>query len=228
MHHTTNEGRIDCMNSVVKALVVDDHPLFAQATKQILEQIEQVEVVGVVGNGQKCMELVEMHRPKLVFLDYHLPDQPGSKVAAQIKARFPETHVVVFTGIDVTDMFNNLVELGVSGVISKESSEVAIKNMVSCVLDNHTMLPLSLFHQTRLVTGKSAEEAQLTGDEIEMMSMIVNGYTHEQIADQIHVSKRSVDNYLKKIYEKFGVKTKVQAIEKFVQSKYYSDSIKGE
>jgi DNA-binding NarL/FixJ family response regulator len=58
--------------------------------------------------------------------------------------------------------------------------------------------------------------------------MLVRGATHEQIANEIYVSKRSVDNYLKKIYEKLEVKSKVQAIEKFVQSKYYTDSIRGD
>ena len=215
------------MSNVVKALVVDDHPLFAQATKQILDQMDRIEVIGIVGNGEMCMQMVEQHRPELVFLDYNLPDMPGSKIAEQIIKKYPGTHVIIFTGIDVTDMFNTLVEIGVSGIISKESSERAINNMVNCILDNHTMIPLMLFHRTRIVDGSSSEDVNLTSDEIDIMCMIVNGYTHEQVAEQIHVSKRSVDNYLKKIYGKFGVKSKAQAIEKFVQSKYYSDFTRG-
>lgn len=214
------------MKDKIKALVVDDHPLFAHATKQILEQVECVLEVGVVGSGSSCLEYIDEHHPDLIFLDYHLPDQPGSTVAEQIKLRSPHVHIIVFSGVDLSEMFNNLVEIGVSGIISKESSERTIKNMVYCVLDNHTVLPLSLFHQARLSTRSSSSDIVLTIDEISIMNMIVNGFTHEQVAERIHVSKRSVDNYLKKIYEKFAVKTKVQAIEKFVQSKYYSDSMR--
>ena len=215
------------MDEVVKAVVVDDHPLFAQATKQILDQIENVEVVGVVGNWQKCLEYVEKFRPGLVFLDFYLPDQPGSDVAQQIKERYPETHIIIFTGIDVTDMYNQLVEIGVSGIITKEAGGTAIRNIVNCVLDNHTMLPMSVFHKTRIFSVKESEDVQLTDYEINIMHMIVNGLTHEQVAERIHVSKRSVDNYLRKIYSKLGVRTKIQAIERFVQSKYYSDTVRG-
>lgn len=216
------------MKDNIHALVVDDHPLFARATQQILEQVDCIREVGVVGSGTSCLEYIDKHPPDLVFLDYHLPDQPGSEVAEQIKLRCPDIHIIIFSGVDLSDMFNNLVEIGVSGIISKESSESTIKHMIYSVIDNHTMLPLSLFHQARLYTGSSPSDVVLTLDEVNIMNMIVNGFTHEQVAERIHVSKRSVDNYLKKIYDKFSVKTKVQAIEKFVQSKYYADSAREE
>lgn len=60
------------------------------------------------------------------------------------------------------------------------------------------------------------------------MSMVVKGYTHEQIAERIFMSKRSVDNYLKKIYDKLGVSSKTRAIEKFVQSHYYQELLRRE
>jgi DNA-binding NarL/FixJ family response regulator len=67
------------------------------------------------------------------------------------------------------------------------------------------------------------EFVDLSPDEIQIMTLLVKGVTHEQIADQIHVSKRSVDNYLKKIYDKLDVTSRIQAIEKFVRSPMYVD-----
>jgi DNA-binding NarL/FixJ family response regulator len=215
------------MMKKVKTLVVDDHPLFAQATKQILQEIESIDCIGVVGNGAECLRFIRNERPDLIFLDYHLPDEPGSVLAQKIKDALPAVKIVIFTGIDIADMFNHLIKIGVSGIISKESSEATIRNMVNCILDNHTVLPLSVFHQTRLVLENSVAELELTEDEITIMRMIVGGHTHDQIAVSIHVSKRSVDNYLKRIYDKLGVKSKVQAIEKFVQSKYYAEAVQG-
>lgn len=214
------------MKEKIRALVVDDHPLFARATQQILQQVDCISEVGVVGSGRACLEYIEGHKPDLILLDYHLPDQPGSEIAEKIKKLHPHMHIIIFSGVDLTEMYNNLVDIGVSGIISKESSERTIKNMIYCALDNHTVLPLSLFHQTKLSNRLATSDIQLTVDEVDIMNMIVNGLTHEQIAERIHVSKRSVDNYLKKIYEKFSVRTKVQAIEKFVQSKYYSESVR--
>ncbi|TMV45894.1 response regulator transcription factor [Paenibacillus mesophilus] len=214
------------MKRTVRTIVVDDHPVVARATKHILEQVEGVSVVGIAANGQAALELIEEHQPDLLFLDYHLPDQYGSQVAERAKRRSPNSHIVIFTGIDVADMYNQLIEIGVSGIISKESGETTIQNLVRCILDNHTMIPIPIYRQMRITNRQKPSETEyvdLSPDEIQILTLLVKGATHEQIADHIHVSKRSVDNYLKKIYDKFDVTSRIQAIEKFVRSPMYTD-----
>lgn len=210
-----------------KTIIVDDHPVVARATRHILEQIEGIVIVGIAGNGEGCLTLVEEHQPDLLFLDYHLPDHYGSIVAERVKRISPHTHIVIFTGIDVADMYNHLIEIGVSGILSKESGETTIQNIVRCILDNHTMIPLPIYRQMRLagrqVGPDDAEHIELSADEVVIMTLLVKGYTHEQIGEHIHVSKRSVDNYLKKIYDKLDVPTRIQAIEKFVRSPLYTE-----
>ncbi|NEW09115.1 response regulator transcription factor [Paenibacillus sp. SYP-B3998] len=205
--------------SSVKALVVDDHPLFAQATKNLLEEIDNIEVIGIAGNAKQCMEMLAEHQPYFVFLDYQLPDQSGTEVTRQIQQLYPNIHIIIFTGIDVTDLFNKFIDMKISGILSKESSVRTIKNMVNCILDNHTILPIALFRNISLNNEKVGERAQLTKEEVLMMNMLVKGYTHEQIAEQIHMSRRTIDNYLKKVYDKLGAKSKIEAVEKFVQRK---------
>lgn len=214
------------MKRTIRTIVVDDHPVVARATKHILEQVEGVDVVGIAANGQAGIELVEEHQPDLLFLDYHLPDQYGSQVAEKAKRRSPNTHIVIFTGIDLADMYNHLIEIGVSGIISKESGETTIQNLIRCILDNHTMIPIPIYRKMRITSRQKSVDTEfidLSPDEIQIMTLLVKGVTHEQIADQIHVSKRSVDNYLKKIYDKLDVTSRIQAIEKFVRSPMYVD-----
>jgi two-component system competent response regulator ComA len=218
----TDERGNGPMSDMVKALVVDDHPLVALATKELLDKIEGIEVIGIAFNGKQCMEYVAQHQPKLVFLDYQLPDQLGTQIAKEIKAAYPDIHIVIFTGMDMNELLNNLINLKVSGILSKEASVRTINNMVNCILDNHTMLPIGVFHQTQFNNALMEEEYSLEKEEILMMSMMVKGATNEQIAAQIHMSKRSVDNYMKKIYDKLGVNSRIGAVEKFIQSKYYS------
>ncbi|SDW68617.1 response regulator transcription factor [Paenibacillus sp. CF384] len=210
------------MNERVKTLIVDDHPLFASATKALLEQMEDIEVIGIVSSAAQCLQQVSLLQPGLVFLDYHLPDQHGTEVAAQIKNQFPDTHIVIFSGIELTDIYNKLIDIQVSGVLSKESSERTIKNMVNCILDNHTMMPLALYHQCQLNGTLASKAARLEEEEILMMNLLVKGATLDQIAARIHMSKRTVDNYLRKIYDKLDVRTRTEAIESFIKSSYYS------
>jgi two-component system competent response regulator ComA len=210
------------MSETIKALVVEDHPLMALATKQLLDKIDGIDVIGVVSTGKQCMEMMNKHKPQLVFLDYQLPDQLGTQVVKEIKDAYPDVHIVIFTGVDTTVLYNKFVDLKVSGILSKEASIRTIHNMVNCILDNHTMLPIGVFHQTHNNEPVTGKEVRLQQEEILIMSLMVKGSTIEQIADQIHMSRRTVDNYLRKIYEKLGVPSRIAAVEKFIQSKYYS------
>lgn len=214
------------MNRIVKVLVVDDHPVVARATKELLEQIDRIEVVGIAGNAHVCMEYMSRFEPDIVFLDYQLPDQYGSKVAEQIKHEYPMTHIVIFSGNDLTDVFNQLLEIGVSGIISKEANEVTIKNMVNCILDNHTVIPIKLFHQMRMTDFDvpSLAEVTLTDDDVQILMMMVRGASVEQIAEKLDVSTFSVGNYFNQIFGKLGVKSREQAVEKFVKSKYFAQA----
>jgi two-component system, NarL family, competent response regulator ComA len=215
------------MNKEITVIVVDDHPLMAEATKQVLDQIEGVKVIDIAYDGKSCIELVEARQPDMVFLDYQLPDQVGSDIARQIKLKFPAIHIVIFTGVDVSDMLNNLLELQVSAIISKGTTRAAIKNMIGCILENHVVIPRAALHKLKLTIPVLYQDPLLTEDEVTIMTMIIKGATLEQIGERIHTSKRSVDNYQRRIYEKLGVETRAEAIEKFIKSHYYLESGKG-
>jgi two-component system competent response regulator ComA len=209
------------MIRTIKALVVDDHPLVAQATKNLLQEIDVIDVVGMANNAAQSLEMIKELQPDLVFLDYQLPDESGVEVAKYMKSMYADIHIVIFTGIEINDLYNTFIDIKVSGILSKESSVTTIKNMVNCILDGHTMLPLPIFHSLRMCTNEGTRvEQRLTTEEIAMMNMIVKGATHDQIADQIHMSKRTVDNYLKKIYDKLDVKTRLEAVERFIKGSY--------
>lgn len=209
------------MNDTVSAIVVDDHPLMLQATIQLLENVEGITVVGGAIDGESCMKLVEQHLPELVILDYQLPDLMGTDVAAQIKSRYPNTHIIIFSGVDISPLASKLVELQFSGVITKGTRHSTIKHIIACVLDGQIVIPASMLKSIDRMPRQEFVDVQLTNDEIIIMNMIVKGATLEQIALRIHSSRRSIDNYQRKIYEKFGVKTRAEALEKFIRSSYY-------
>jgi len=208
------------MNKQVKVLIVDDHPLMAEATSRTLEQIEKVKVVGIAENGEKCLEMVEVFDPDIVFLDFNLPDIFGDELAKVIKLAHPAIHLVIFTGIEFAHLYDHLIELKVSAVISKESSGVVIKNLINILLEGYTILPIPVFHKMRLQGTNAPGSNPLESEEVEIMAMIVQGLTNEQISELIHMSKRTVDNYIRKIYEKLDVKSRTQAVDKFNQYKH--------
>jgi len=212
----------------LKAIVVDDHPLMAQATVQLLNQIEQIEVAGVAHTAKQTLELADSVQPDLVFLDYQLPDQSGTQVAEQLKQKNPQVRIVIFTGVDASDLLPLLISHRIGGIVSKGVSEETLKHIVACVLDDHVVLPQSIFHQMKLPSYHTEPDIPLTDEECRLMAMIVKGETYERIAEQMFISKRSVDNYLRRIYDKMGVQTRIQAIERFLKSRQYAEMKQGE
>ncbi|MBP1961620.1 response regulator transcription factor [Paenibacillus aceris] len=211
------------MNKQSKILIVDDHPLMAEATSSTLKQIDGVHIVGIAATAKQCLELMDKHVPDIVFLDFNLPDQYGDEVAKIIKGKYPATHLVIFSGIELSHLYNHLIGLEVSAVISKESSGTLIKSLVTLLLENFTVVPVPVFQKMRVSSGNLHQTDLLDDEEVNMMTMIVQGLTNEQMADEVHMSKRTVDNYVRKIYEKLGVKSRAQAVDKFNQFKHIFD-----
>ncbi|MEW9698629.1 response regulator [Paenibacillus sp. SI8] len=87
------------MKESYKILIVDDHPMVSFGTKGVLDQIDNVFVVGIASTGEACMKYVVEYTPNLVLLDYNLPDQSGYELTKQINSLNADIQVVIFTGI---------------------------------------------------------------------------------------------------------------------------------
>ncbi|MFE6798653.1 response regulator [Paenibacillus chitinolyticus] len=205
------------MNEEIRVIIIDDHPVMAEATKHIIEKIEGLKVVSIATNGAQGMEMINLYSPNLVMLDYHLPDCSGISVAKWIKETYPALKIVMITGFDVLDLVAPLTEIGVHGIISKEKEAPVIRRMVECILDNQLVLP----HETiaKLVSDPEKDPDQLTEEETKIMILASAGETSSQIADKLFVSKRSVDNYMSVIYRKLAVRSKAEAIAVFQSSR---------
>jgi two-component system competent response regulator ComA len=208
------------MDHKIKVLIIEDHPTMGYGTKMVLEQDENVNVVGIAENGAKGIEMINTLCPSIVFLDLNLPDNNGLEIAKMIRKLNPKIHVVIFTGYDFLPFFNRLIEAGVSGIISKNALPRQVIRMLQCIIDGETVLPLSIFRQIQLHSNENDENqwnGALSEKEKNIVLMVAKGHTNAQIANEIYMSVRSVENYLTKIYEKLGVKSRVEAVEKFTK-----------
>src|SRR5690606_27968353 len=136
------------------------------------------------GTGTEALETVDNFKPDIVFLDFHLPDQFGDEVAKQLKIKFPKLHIIIFTGIDVTELYNHFLDLQVSGIVSKESDVETIRDVIRGIRNNHAIVPLELFHKMRVLSKHQSPERALTEEEHDIMTMVVGGFTNEYIAEK--------------------------------------------
>ncbi|MEK8132892.1 response regulator transcription factor [Paenibacillus filicis] len=199
-------------------LIIDSHPLTGEATRSFFQRDTDFNVLAVLTSGMEALQYVDQHKPFMVFLDPDLEDMGGIEFVQKSKERSPDTKIVFFTGIPAQTYLLDALRLGVSGIISKRSGEKKIKSCLECIDNNQLVFP-----QVDYSDIFTIQHALLTEQEILIMNMTIQGLTQAEIASKIYVSKRSIDNYVKKIYKKLGSKNRLQAIEAFTLYKNFDD-----
>lgn len=198
-----------------KVLIIDEHPLMIEATSSIIKKMN-VLLVGVAMTAEERMEYVKLHLPDLVILEWKLKKESGGDVVQKINEISPSSKILIFTSCDIYKDSPMMILPKVYGIVSKQAGSETFRNAVSCILDGYMVLPPeSQSSPAPLV------DVELTEDEATIMNLILRGITMDRIAETVHLSRRSIDNYQKRIYQKMGVAGKTQAIEMFMQTKYY-------
>lgn len=198
-------------------LIVDDHPLMALATKELLMDIDGIGEIEIAINGNQGIEKAKLYRPDLIIMDYFLTDMTGTEAAQEILSFYPETKILYITGLDINPLLPKMMQTKARGAITKDADHTTIKYVIGCVLKGLTVYPQIV----ERVASECDVNADLTQEEVNIMKALLRGTTYSQIADMIHMSRRTVDNYMKRIFEKLEARNKTEAVERFMRTKYY-------
>lgn len=206
------------MTKVWRVVIVDSHPTSMLGTKLILEERDDLKVTGMASTWDEGLMLVIENQPDLVLLDYQMPEGTAETLLEKLKEGSPVSHIIILTDHDGLKLLYPVINLGGSGILSKQASASQLMLMIDGLREGLATLPIDWLKQGiwQVQTTIPVEGLfDLTETEIFIMERIVQGITYDKIATEITVSRRSIDNYLRKIYVKLGVSTRAQAIEKF-------------
>lgn len=201
-----------------QVVIIDSTPTSMLGTKLILEEQDDLRVAGMTTSYPEGLQLVKAHQPDLVLMDYRMPEGTAEELVQHMKTWSPSSHVIMFTDDDGLKNLQVLIDLGVSGVLSKLITPAQLMLQINALREGFAFVPFDWYRKA--IWPASADELEevdyeLTDTETFIMDRIVQGITYDKIANEIDVSRRSIDNYLRKIYVKLGVSTRAQAIEKY-------------
>ncbi|QWU17783.1 DNA-binding response regulator, NarL/FixJ family, contains REC and HTH domains [Paenibacillus sophorae] len=206
------------MMKVWQVVIMGCHPTSMLGTKLILEEAGNLIVLGTYSDWTEGAAIVRENRPELVLLDYCMSDDLIETMLPEMKKSAPSSHFIVMTDREGRELFQPLLKLGASGVLSKGASPSQLLQLIAGLREGFLSMPLGWLG-TVVSPICSSEEGdavlKLTATEKFIMEQIVQGVTYDKIALEIDVSRRSIDNYLRKIYVKLEVSTRAQAIEKY-------------
>lgn len=200
-------------------LIVDDHILFREGMRNIIQKWEDFEVVGEAANGMEAIEKVADVLPDIVLMDINMPGMNGIKATWQIKQKFPSVQVVMLTMSEEDEDLFLALKSGASGYILKDIPSRRFHDLLRGVMHNET--PISGVMATKVVAEfnqpqdksdtKSWLREPLTNREQEILEKLVEGKTNAEIAEEIFLSESTVKKYLRNILEKLHLKNRVEA-----------------
>jgi NarL family two-component system response regulator LiaR len=202
----------------ITVLIADDHMLFREGTRSLLEQEPDIEVVGEAGDGEEAIRLVKQLHPHVALMDIAMSKVNGIEATRQIKTNQSATAVLALTAYDNEQYILALLEAGAAGYLLKNVGRRELVSAIRSVYAGesvlHPEIAKKIFHS--LVTkGKEAFEPsmaeKLSEREIEILKLAAKGLNNQDIGDKLFLSRRTVQAHLSNIFSKMNVGSRTEA-----------------
>ena len=202
-------------------LIVDDHPLFREGLKSLLARHSSFEVIGEAGNGNDGLKKAKKLMPDLVVMDISLPDQSGIEVTSKIRSLLPETRVIVLSMHTKIDYITEAFRQGATGYVVKESATEKLMECLEIVSKGEYFVDSSLSHRVvKSLLESDEKERKITDDgyntltprEQQVMRLLAEGHSTKQIAENLFISPKTVENHRSNIMSKLELHTIMELV----------------
>ena len=205
----------------MRLLLVDDHPLFMQSLKVLLNT-SGYEVIGLASTGVEALKQARLLRPDLILMDIDMPDCDGLAATRLIKAEMPHIKIVMLTVSASDEHLFEAVKSGASGYLLKSQSAERFLELIAQVEHGGAALPPELAarlleefaRQSQHVETLPVEgaPAELTPRQLEILSLVAQGLTYPQVGETLHLSEPTVRYHMGEILERLHLKNRAQVI----------------
>ena len=200
------------MSDPITILIADDHPIVRQGLRQTIEEDNRMRVIAEVDDGQKAVEAVESHSPKVTILDIDMPVMNGFDAARAIRNKGLSTEIIFLTVHKDEDLFNQAIDLGAKGFVLKDS---ALTDIIECIKTvaasehyaSHSLTSFLINRSRRAIglTEKQPSIKDLTPTERNVLKLIAENLTTKAIGERLFISPRTVEKHRENICRKLSL-----------------------
>jgi DNA-binding NarL/FixJ family response regulator len=194
-----------------RVLVADDHAVLRAGLRLLLNAQPDLEVVGEAADTREAFTKVREARPDVLTLDLTMPGGGSIKLIERLRQECPDTRVVVLTMHDDPAYLRAVLAAGAFGYVVKTAADAELLTAIRTVARGRIFADLQL-SENKLPIGPAAGEAGLSQREREVLALLAQGHTNQEIADRLYLSVKTIETYRSRITEKLGLRTRAELV----------------
>ncbi|MCL4538108.1 MAG: response regulator transcription factor [Bacteroidetes bacterium] len=180
-------------------LIVDDHPIVAEGIRKLTQDSHAASVIGVAGTAAACLNFLRWEKPDVIPLDIGLPDVSGIDLCKTLKTKYESVRILALTTFNERSTVVNMMKNGADGYVLKNSETTEIIEAIREVYDGGKYL---CDNAESLMKEKATDDLLLTNREKEVLKLIAEGFTNQEIAERLFISPLTVDSHRKNLMTK--------------------------
>ena len=211
---------MDRKSQPIRLVIADDHPIFRDGLRRLLEAESDLKVIGEARDGAEAVKLARQLKPDIMLLDLAMPKHPGLEALRDLSnGEANSVRVILFTAAAEKKEIVEALQLGARGVVLKDSATQLLLKAIHTVMAGEYWVGResvsNLVQYLRNLVQSSGDEAKqkkfgLTPRELEIVSAVVAGFANKEIAEYFKISEDTVKHHLSNIFDKLGVSTRLE------------------
>ena len=194
---------------VTKVFIVDDHYMVIEGIRSLLQNEKNIEWAGHASNAASCLAYLHQQQPDVILMDINLPDKSGIDLCKEVREKYPPVFIIGLSTFNQLSFIQKMMDNGASGYVLKNATQQELMEAIKTVAKGKTYLSFEVSQTLRNTINSTVV---LTRREKEVLNLIAEGMTNNEIAAKLFVSSTTVDTHRKNLLTKFEAKNTASLI----------------
>lgn len=208
------------MPSKCRVMIADDHSMFRDGLRRMIDAESDLEVTAEAFDGKSAIQTARQLKPDVLLLDLSMPGSSGLRTLKELTKALPATRTIMLTASITDQEIVEALQSGARGIVLKESSSQHLFKAIRCVMNGEYWVTRdSISNLVQALNANASTEAdsvpearnfRMTPRELEIVGLVVQGYTNPEIAERCSISEQTVKHHITNIFDKLGVYNRVE------------------
>lgn len=190
----------------VKIMLIDDHPVVLNGLKNIMRDVSELEIISEATNGHNALLWLEDNKVDLIIVDINMPEMDGIELTKRVKEKYPDIKVLILTAFNEREILKNAFSSGAEGCLLKNTTKKELVRAIHKIIDNGYYYCNEILEIARSansdITIEELKEVSLSKRELEVLELVLQGFSNKEIAEKLYISYHTVCSHRKNTMKK--------------------------